>query len=111
MQKFCLALPSKLLALSDHDPGATKKHQGEKTMTDIVIHIWSCDNCHKISFLPKIVLDHSIPHYHRGQNKIHLCASCTSQGLIICPLCNTIHLSFVPCYGPAPTCQLDKVLP
>lgn len=80
-------------------------------MTDIVIHTWKCDNCREISFRPAIELGHSRPIPTHGEHSIHLCKNCESQGLIICKLCNTVHLRFVPCYGPTPTYQLDKVLP
>ncbi len=70
-------------------------------MTDIVIHTWKCDRCFTISLWSALGLAHSAHCYRHGQNNIHLCTNCESQGKIICTLCNTVHLKYVPCYGPS----------
>ena len=80
-------------------------------MTDIVIHTWKCDGCQEISFRPAIELAHSADHSYYGRNNIHLCKKCESQGLIICSLCGTVHLKYVPCYGPYSPDQFKRISP
>lgn len=80
-------------------------------MTTIVITTWQCDGCMEISWRPAIELAYKIPYHHHGQNNFHLCKNCERTGLIICQLCNTVQLKYVPCYRPIPTPKLPMEVP
>ena len=80
-------------------------------MSNITIHTWKCDGCHEISFRPAIELGHSIPTFHNNKFSLHICKKCESQGLLLCKLCSTIHLKYVPCYGPYSPDQFKRISP
>ena len=79
-------------------------------MSNVTIHTWMCDGCHRLSFRPALQLHTSVDHPLKRHERIHLCEDCAKASQVICLSCYHVHRASVLCDKFQPVYQLSKDL-